>query len=171
MRNKAFLWGVGWQKIFSPGFVGLAQRRRTPQYPKQVSVGVKLVFLCRLHQRVDNGAGLRALRGIRGQPVFAANGKGTDSVLGKIVGNIHLAVFQECGKVRPLVLGVGHRLGQLAARNGGQAVLEQTGRRFYGIDMGVPALFFTVLAGICGAVILDHKISEKYSKIAVFLSK
>lgn len=29
----AFLWDVGWQKIFSPGFVGLAQYRCTPQDP------------------------------------------------------------------------------------------------------------------------------------------
>lgn len=34
LRNMAFLWGVGWQKFFSPKFVSLAQHRRTLQNPK-----------------------------------------------------------------------------------------------------------------------------------------
>lgn len=63
--------------------------------------------------------------GIREQPVFAASGKRRDSVLGKTVGNIHLAIFQERGKVRFLVLGISYRLCQLATRNGVQSFQPQ----------------------------------------------
>ena len=35
-------------------------------------------------------------------------------------------------------------------------MLQQTGRRCHEIDMGIPALFFTVFAGVCSAVILDY---------------
>ena len=49
LRDMAFLWGVGWQKFFSPEFVSLAQHRRTLQNPKKVFVRVKFVFFCRFH--------------------------------------------------------------------------------------------------------------------------
>lgn len=35
-------------------------------------------------------------------------------------------------------------------------MLDQAGRSFYGIDMGISTLLFTVIAGVCGAVILEH---------------
>lgn len=47
MRHIAFLWGVSWQKFFSPEFVSLAQPRRTLQNPKKVFVRVKFVLLRR----------------------------------------------------------------------------------------------------------------------------
>ena len=66
---------------------------------------------------IDKGAGFRTLRGIRELPAFSSNCKGPDGVLGKIVGNIHLAVVQEHGQVKFLILSIGHRLRQLAAWN------------------------------------------------------
>lgn len=54
---------------------------------EQIRIWVQPIGLCRFHQRVDNGAGFRILRGIREQPVFSSNCKGPDGVLGKIVGN------------------------------------------------------------------------------------
>lgn len=52
------------------------------------------------------------IKKILGPAMFSRNG-----VLCKIVGNIHLAVVQERGQVRFLILGIGHRLGQPAAGN------------------------------------------------------
>ena len=67
-----FLWGVGWQKFFSPEFVSLARPRRTLQNPKKVFVRVKFVFLRRFNQTVDHGAGLRATGRIGKEPVLPA---------------------------------------------------------------------------------------------------
>jgi len=42
MRHIAFLWGVGWQKFFSPEFVSLAQPRRTLQNQRRYLYGSSL---------------------------------------------------------------------------------------------------------------------------------
>ena len=68
-RNIALLRGVGWQKFFSPELVSLAQHWRTLQNPKQVSVRVKFVLLCRFNQAVDHRAGLSTCRSVGKEPV------------------------------------------------------------------------------------------------------
>ena len=89
-----FLWGVGWQKFFSPEFVSLARPRRTLQNPKKVFVRVKFVFLRRFNQTVDHAAGLCAARRIGKQPVLPAHHKGLDAALGTVVAQLQTAILQ-----------------------------------------------------------------------------
>ena len=83
-----FLWGVGWQKFFSPEFVSLAQPRRTLQNPKKVFVRVKFVLLRRFNQAVNHAAGLRATGRIGKQPVLSAHHKGLNAALGTVVAQL-----------------------------------------------------------------------------------
>ena len=98
-----FLWGVGWQKFFSPEFVSLAQPRSTLQNPKKVFVRGKFVFLRRFNQTVDHGAGLRATRRIGKQPVLPAHHKGLNAALGTVVAQLQTAILQIPRQVRPLL--------------------------------------------------------------------
>ena len=93
----------GDQKTFSPGFVGLAQYRRTPQDPKQVSVGVKFVFLCRFNQAVDHGAGLSASWRVGKEPVLPAHHKGLNAALSVVIAPFQSAIFQIAYQVQPLL--------------------------------------------------------------------
>ena len=99
----AFLWGVGWQKFFSPKFVSLAQYRRTLQNPKQVSVRVKFVLLCRFNQAVDHRAGLSACRSVGKKPVLPAHHKRLYAALSTVVAQFQSAVFQITYQIRPLL--------------------------------------------------------------------
>ena len=98
-----FLWGVGWQKFFSPEFVSLAQPRRTLQNPKKVFVRVKFVFLRRFNQAIDHGAGLRATGRIGKEPVLSAHHEGLDAALGAVVAQLQTAILQIPCQVRPLL--------------------------------------------------------------------
>ena len=89
-----FLWGVGWQKFFSPEFVSLAQPRRTLQNPKKVFVRVKFVFLRRFNQTVDHGAGLCTTGRIGTEPVLPAHHKGLNAALGTVVAQLQTAILQ-----------------------------------------------------------------------------
>jgi len=97
------LWSIGRQNTFSPGLVGLAERRRSPQDPKQVSVGVKLVFLCRFNQAVDHRTGLSASRSVGKQPVLPAHHKRLNAALSAVVAQFQSAVFQIAYQVCPLL--------------------------------------------------------------------
>ena len=103
LRNMAFLWGVGWQKFFSPKFVSLAQHRRTLQNPKQVSVRVKFVLLCCFNQAVDHRAGLSACRSVGKKPVLPSHNKRLYAALSTVVAQFQSAVFQIAYQVRPLL--------------------------------------------------------------------
>jgi len=94
-----------------------AQVWEFPQEPEEIRIWVQPVGLCSFYESVHNSAGLRTLHGIGEQPVFSSNSKGADGVLGKIIGNIRLAVIEERGEVWLLVMSICHRLGQLAAGN------------------------------------------------------
>ena len=111
-----FLWGVGWQKFFSPEFVSLAQPRSTLQNPKKVFVRVKFVFLRRFNQTVDHGAGLRATGCIGKQPVLSAHHEGLDAALGTIVAQLQTAILQIPCQIRPLLQQVIDGLSQRGFR-------------------------------------------------------
>ena len=85
------MWGVGWQKFFSPEFVSLAQPRSTLQNPKKVFVRGKFVFLRRFHQAVDHGAGLRATGRIGKEPIFPPHHKWFNAALGTVVAQLQTA--------------------------------------------------------------------------------
>ena len=106
----AFWWGVGRQKFFGPECVNLAQRWRTLQEPKQVSVRVKLVFLCGFYQAIDHRAGLSACRCIGKEPVLPAHNKRLYTALGTVVAQLQSPIFQISYQIRPLLQQVMQRL-------------------------------------------------------------
>ena len=95
-----------------------AQVREFLQKLEEICMRVQSIGFRRFHQCVNNGAGFCTFRGIREQPIFSSDYKGADGVLGKIIGNIHLTMIQKHGQASFLVLSIGHRLRQLAARDG-----------------------------------------------------
>ena len=113
-----FLWGVGWQKFFSPEFVSLAQPRRTLQNPKKVFVRVKFVFLRRFNQTVDHGAGLRATGRIGKEPVLPAHHKGLNAALGTVVAQLQTAILQIPCQVWPLLQQIVNGPAQRGFRRG-----------------------------------------------------
>lgn len=62
--------------LMSWTFAGVRQHR---QNVEQIVAGIKAVGFCRLYQRIDNCAGLRALHRITEQSVRSTYRKGTDS--------------------------------------------------------------------------------------------
>lgn len=87
------------------------------QYLKQISIGLKAVSLCSLHQRIDDRTGIRALRRITEQPIFSAERKWPDGILRKVVGNVYFAVVEECAQIRLLVPGISNCFRQFAPGN------------------------------------------------------
>ena len=64
----------------------LSKIRKFRQQQLQVGIRVQTISFRCLHQRVNNGAGIRTLGRIAEQPVFPPNRKGPDRVLNQIVG-------------------------------------------------------------------------------------
>ena len=75
-----------------------------PKYRKNKSAGN---ILC-IYKQAD---------GVGEQPVFSPDNKRSDCVLGKVVGNFNLAVFQKRSQILLLVQGIIYRVLQLAADN------------------------------------------------------
>lgn len=94
---------------------GLAQAGQHAQYQQQVFIGFNAVSLCRFHQGIHNGTGLRSLDTVAEQPVLSSYYEGPDGILCQIVGDGNITIVQKCTQSLLLVQGIPHRILQLAA--------------------------------------------------------
>ena len=72
---------------------GLVEIAHLIQEEPQIRTRLKVIDLGRLHQRVDDSAGIGALGRVGKQSVLSPYHKWTDRVLRKVVGDIHLAML------------------------------------------------------------------------------
>ena len=71
---------------------------------------VDAVGLCRADDGVNNSACVRSLSGISKEPIFAADGEGTNMIFNPVIGELSFAAFKEYDQGFPLTSKISERI-------------------------------------------------------------
>ena len=130
---------------------GLGQRQ-TFEEVGEVGAWFQPVGFGRFDQRVEGGAGPGPAGGETEQPVLATDHEWADGVLGGVVVDGDVAVFQEDRQLRPQVQGIGDRLAEQALGQHPRRLVIQPG--LDGVEDGA-ALHTPLVLALRGGEVLQ----------------